>query len=473
MPVWQDGAKRDLRGYHRMIRFMDLPRMAWRARRHRRAARQDLVAFQEARLRRLVAHAYENVPYYRALFDRHGLDPRHIRTVADLGRIPVTSKRDLQEARPTDVVARGLDAGRLLVHMTSGSSGEPVTIRRAWLEERHATAFRLRAFHDFGVRPWDRWVNISVVRSHDPRDWDLLQRVIRALGLYRKTALDCRRPIPELVARLDALRPDVITGFPGVLARIGHAIARERPRALRPRLVITGGEVLTPLLRRQIAESFQASVRELYATHELGVVAWQCRQGTILHVADDSVIVEVLKDGRPVKPGEAGEVVVTRLFAFAMPFIRYRLGDVVTRGDITCPCGAPFSTIRTVQGRMLDYFPLAGGRLLHPYELLSIVLEAAGRWIGQYQLTQERPDRVVFRVAPLSTPSPAEVAALEQAARACLGPGIDFQVLLVADISPETNGKFRVSRSLVESIYDGIDWEERRAADLASLGRKE
>jgi phenylacetate-coenzyme A ligase PaaK-like adenylate-forming protein len=452
-----------------MIRFMDLPRMAWSVRRHRRAARHDLARLQEARLRRLVTHAYENVPYYRALFDRQGLEPRHIRTVADLGRIPVTSKRDLQVVRPMDIVARGFDPARLLVHMTSGSSGEPVTIRRTWLEERHATAFRLRAFHDFGVRPWDRWVGIGAVRPHDPRDWDLLQRSIRALGLYRKTAIDCRRPIPELVARLDALRPDVIIGFPGVLSRIGHAMAQERPRALRPRLVIAGGEVLTPLLRRQIAESFRASVLELYATYEFGVIAWQCRQGSILHVADDSVIVEVLRDGRPVNPGETGEVVVTRLHAFAMPFIRYRLGDIVTLGDTSCPCGAPFSTILTVQGRMLDYFPLAGGRLLHPYELTGVILERAGRWIGQYQLTQERPDRVVLRVAPLATPSSAEVAALEQAGRGCLGPGIDFRVLLVGDIPLEINGKFRVSRSLVESVYDGIDWEERRAADLTSL----
>lgn len=65
--------------------------MAWVVRRHRRAARDEIVTFQEAQLRRLVAHAYENVPYYRSLFDRHDLEPQHIRTVGDLARIPVTS----------------------------------------------------------------------------------------------------------------------------------------------------------------------------------------------------------------------------------------------------------------------------------------------------------------------------------------------------------------------------------------------
>jgi phenylacetate-CoA ligase len=452
-----------------MIRPLDLPRIAWSAHRLRRASRDEVVACQEARLRRLVTHAYETVPYYRALFDRHGIEPRHIQRVADLPRIPVTAKRDLRAARPEDVVARGLDPARLLVHTTSGSSGEPFTIRRTWLEERAASAFMRRALDDVGLRPRDLRVDVGHFSAHDPRDWDLPQRMLHALGLYRKAALDCRRPIPALLRQLEALRPDVIMAFPGVIARIGRAMAHERPGAIRPRLVLTGSEVLTPLLRRQIGESFGAPVLEMYGAHELGLIGWQCPRVGALHIADDAVIVEVLKDGRPAKPGEVGEVVATRLHAFAMPFIRYRLGDLVTQGEAPCPCGAPFSTILTVQGRMVDYFPLPDGRLFHPYELVTIILDLAIRWIGQYQLTQERLDRVVLRVAPLATPSPAEVAGLEQAARARLGPGVEFQILLVSELPVEVNGKFRVSRSLVESVYNGIDWERRRAEELASV----
>jgi len=270
----------------------------------------------------------------------------------------------------------------------------------------------------------------------------------------------------EILRRLEELRPDVIAAFPGVLCRIARVIAGSRPTTLRPRFFVTGGEVLTPLMRQQITEAFGVPVVEHYGTHEFGTVAWQCTKMGGLHVSDDGVIVEVLKDGRPAHRGEAGEVVATRLHGFAMPFIRYRLGDLVTQGDPSCPCGAPFSTIFTVQGRMLDYFPLPDGRVLHPYSLVMVILDHGKRWIGQYQLTQERRDRVVLRVVPQVTPSNGDIASFEGAAREHLGPGIEFQVTLVPDIPPEANGKFRVSRSLVESDYDGIDWDHRRAMDL-------
>ncbi len=81
------------------------------------------------------------------------------------------------------------------------------------------------------------------------------------------------------------------------------------------------------------------------------------------------------KDGRPAAPGERGEVVLTALHSFAMPFIRFRLGDIVTKGDSHCACGQPFATIRSVQGRMFDYFPLPDGRLVHPYEIIAILSE--------------------------------------------------------------------------------------------------
>src|SRR4030095_9482771 len=108
-----------------------------------------------------------------------------------------------------------------------------------------------------------------------------------------------------------------------------------------------------------------------------------------------------------------------------------------------CRCGQPFSTIRAVQGRVVDYFRLPDGRLLHPYGLLRPQCEGAP-WIRQYQLTQERANRIVLRIAPAIAPSPQDLAAIRTAALSALGPGVDYEILLTSDIRLEPNGKFRV-----------------------------
>ena len=120
---------------------------------------------------------------------------------------------------------------------------------------------------------------------------------------------------------------------------------------------------------------------------------------------------------------------------------------------------------------MLDYFPLPGGRVIHPYEIVLTLIHDAASWIGQYQLTQEREDRLVLRVVPSATPTPQKLALLEESVVALLGEGVGFQVILVPKIQLEPNGKFRVSRSLVKSAYDGLDWEHQQTPSSYSADK--
>lgn len=447
---------------------MSTPPAAWPAwwglLHHPRVARPELLAYQSARLRQVIRHARERVPHYRALFEGHGVSPGAVRTAADLPAIPLTTRADVQSRPPGEMVAHGVDPDRLLVRRTAGSSGEPIGVRRTWLEERLLVAFRARALHQLGMRVTDRRANLVLPRS-SARDWDLPQRILRAARLYPRLDVDSRRPAEEIAHALHGFRPDVVTGYPGSLERLGEVDGLGR--SLRLRCLISGGEVMTPLMRRRIAQAFGAPVLELYGSHEFKTIAWECRETGYLHVSDDSVVLEVVDGTRVVDPGETGEVVATALHSFAMPFIRYRLGDVVTRGPAPCPCGAPFSTIRVVQGRMLDCFPLPGGRLLHPYELTEVMRSAA--WVRRQRVIQEREDRIRVYVAACARPPAGEVRALEQSLAQVVGPAVDVAVVLVDDVPQEPAGKFRVFRSFVRSPYDGVDWEARRAAPPGSV----
>jgi phenylacetate-CoA ligase len=214
--------------------------------------------------------------------------------------------------------------------------------------------------------------------------------------------------------------------------------------------------VLTAVMRRRLADAFAAPVRQTYASHEFPLLGWECPHTGDFHTSDDSVIVEVLRDGQPVAPGEQGEVVATNLHGYAMPFIRYRLGDLVTRGDERCACGQPFSGIGSIQGRMMDYFTLPGGRVLHPYDILSALVSGEDQWIRQYQLLQERTDRIVLRVSPAAGSVSEQVARMERSVTRLLGPEVHFQVQLLDEIPLEPSGKFRPARSLVHSEYDRV-----------------
>ncbi|HET6468455.1 MAG TPA: hypothetical protein VFG43_08780 [Geminicoccaceae bacterium] len=417
-------------------------------------SRAELEAYQEEGLRRVVAHAYARVPYYRELLDRHGVAPARIRSLADLERIPISSKGDLRQPAAR-ILAAGYDPVRLRRIQTTGSTGEPFVLYRTRTEKWLHQLFWLRAQRDLGQRLGDRVVRIAAMGPRPQQAGpDPLGRLLRGAGLGNHV-LDVSAPPAELLRALAALRPGIVGTYPGMLARLGEELRRSGRTDVRPRFLATGGEVLTPARRRQIEATWQAPLYEVYGCWEMNLVAWQCRASGLFHVCDDSVVLEVVRDGRAVAPGERGEVVLTSLHARAMPLIRYRLGDLVTRGAATCPCGRPFGTIAAIQGRMLDLFRLRGGRLLHPYEILSDLKEDAFRWVRHYQLVQEAEDRVVFIMVPGPEFTAERLAEFERRAAHALGDGVRLRIERVDRIEPGPGGKFHLARSLVKAGEEG------------------
>jgi phenylacetate-CoA ligase len=444
--------------YGLMRPVKELPFLTRALLRPRSLTREEVLAYQSRQLRRLVAHAYAEVPYYRELFDAHGVRPENVRGIADLPLIPVTTKSQLQRRSPADVVPRGIDPEKLRVTRTSGSTGEPAAIRRASVERLPARALRLAVLHDLGLRARDC---VAILRSR-PSGKSFGLKIFNRLGLYHRQHIDCLQPPERIAHAIEACRPDVVMGFPTVLWRVAQVVRRNGWARHAPRFILTYGEVLTAPMRHDIAEAFSSPVRQTYPSVELGTVAWECISEGTYHTADAGLIVEVLKDGRAALPGERGVLVGTALHRFAMPFIRYQLGDVVTRGEEPCRCGRPFGSIASIQGRMVDYFLLPGGRFVHAYEVVKVLVQDVAGWIRQYQLLQERPDHITLRIVPWTALSADQLATVHAAVGAILGGGVKLQVVVTSEIPLEASGKFRPSRSLVYSPYDGLEWSDSR-----------
>lgn len=301
---------------------------------------------------------------------------------------------------------------------------------------------------DFGLKAGDRMARVMAHPARPTRLW----RLARACGMFRQDFVSLALDPAVIAEKIRILDPDVLTGNTGVLTQVARVGAANTFSGLRLKFVVCGSEVGTPAMKRQIETGFQAPVFDVYAAHEFGTIAWECRGTGLYHVHDDSLILEVLdKDGEPVPAGEEGEAVVTSLPLRTMPFIRFKLGDRLIVGPAPCPCGAPFSTVAAIAGRMTDYLILPDGRRLYA-RTIDLVIREHAPWIAQFELVQETLRNVVLRAVPLSSENfTTDVIAAK--IKMLLGPNVEFRIEVVDAIRPTARGKFAYLRSNVASEY--------------------
>jgi phenylacetate-CoA ligase len=411
------------------------------------SSRDALRSFQTRRLRALVRHAYERVPYYRGMFDRAGLNPHDIRTLEDLRHIPTSQRLDFADVAEDDLIARGTDPGSVVKYPTSGSTGVPMVVRCTRFESRLLQAFRMQVMMRMGLRVTDRRSFVIASNGSDRPG------ILEAFGLFRGKHTNALWPRERIVAGLREWKPDVIRGYPSVLSSVASQLSDDDRRQIQPRFITTDSENLTPHMRLQIEQGFGVPVFDIYDCFECNVIAWQCPTGRQFHAMDAAVIVEILHEvGRPVAHGESGEAVLTPLHSWAAPLIRYRIGDLVERGLDQCSCGAPSSCLERVQGRLHDRFVLADGRCIHPQIFATAIYPHLAN-LRRYQFVQEDIDRIVLKLQPVPTAPliPDQVEQIKQSMRRDLGDAIQLEVELAENIPAEPNGKFRTFRCLVPS----------------------
>ncbi len=407
--------------------------------------RSSILKFQGRCLRSLVRHAYRNVPYYGDLFKNAGLKPSDIQSVEDIGLIPITSRQDIQDQPESEFCWRTLRPERLRKHRTSGSSGAPLTIQRLLLEDLLLLASRVVAYRQAGIPLWARVATISRI-TDKVRRYERESRVHSWLGIRKRRWIDWELPAQELVSEVERFRPQIISGAPSILAEAGQKVAIAGLTLPRPRFITTHSETLTPELRRQIESSFQARIYDNYSCHEFVGIAQQLDPDGHYRLQEDSVLVEVLSaDGKPVQPGESGELIGTALHSYAMPLIRYRLGDWVTLGQDSIE-GKPYRTLSRVVGRTIDFFYLSDGRVIHPYEI-SILVRDAGLPIRRFQILQLEQDRFEIHLLVRSEPSSERLQEVARLIETKIAPLVEVEFKVVPKLS-RYGEKFRPYVSL-------------------------
>ena len=274
---------------------------------------ERLAAAQFARLEALLRNANDSVPYYRDLFRRIGFDPRVMTALADLERLPFLTKADI---RANTEALKATSSTGLARSNTGGSSGEPLVFFLGKERVSHDVAAKWRATRWWGVDIGDREIVVwgSPIELHAQ---DLVRKlrdsVLRTRLLPAFEMSDAK--LDDFVAAIRDVRPSMLFGYPSALARIArHAAARAIPlNALGIKVAFVTSERLYDDQRAAIESGFGCPVANGYGGRDAGFIAHACPQGG-MHITTEDIIVETIgADGRPVRAGESGEIVVTHL----------------------------------------------------------------------------------------------------------------------------------------------------------------
>jgi phenylacetate-CoA ligase len=391
-------------------------------------------ATQRRGLRAMVRHAYQNVPYYRQLFRTSGILPEDIRSAEDLKHLPITTKNDLRRSRPDNILARNIDPRTYRSLSTSGSTGEPFTIKLTSRDIQARRIIRFRSLRAAGLRRKDRLVYLASCKGSRIR-------LHHRLGFYPVQFIDYELPIEQLVLRLEQLRPTVLWTFPSVLRVLLHHLDGRLSKIARPRLVITSAETLDEPLRRWLLADQQPALINFYGSSEVSCIAGECRAREGLHVNTDSLILEYVEDpSRGVRTA-----VITSLINFAMPFIRYNLGDVGGYLGRRCSCGTALPLIRPPQGRTEDVIWLPSGRPLLSFLLTTVLESLTG--LRQFRLVQERIDKMVVEMAISPSPSKAILDDISRRLLHAIGEPVELELRLFERF-PQGIDKFKSVVSL-------------------------
>ena len=355
-----------------------------------------LRALQLRQFGALLKHAWETVPYYR---ERWKAKP----DAGNFAQIPLLTRRDLQQHFDSLASDRPPEAhGPLGESRTSGSTGAPVRILKSQIADLFWRALTLRE-HRWHRRDLAR--KLAVIRqgatARETDSWGPATEGLVGTGL--SAVLTPASSVDEQIQWLQRLRPAYLLTYPSLTAELARTSLVQGIRLPGLLEVRTLGEQLDPETRALCRRAWDVPLTDMYSAQEVGYIALQCPGHEHYHVQSECVLVEVLDDsGVPCAPGQIGRVVVSDLHNFAMPLVRYDIGDYAEVGE-PCPCGRGLPVLRRIVGRVRNTLVTADGRRYWPMFGMRTATDFAP--VIQHQFVQKAWDLIEARLvtaAPLT-----------------------------------------------------------------------
>jgi phenylacetate-CoA ligase len=448
--------------FQKLVRDVFVPLSLWKAgelaqlRYQREFERTQFLAAEEIRrlqlhrLRVLLAHAYADCPFYRRRMQQAGVAPRDLQNLKDLRALPPLQKHEIQEQGDA-MIARSWPPADLIRNQTGGSTGTPIAFNLSGDRKCSRAAATLRHNRWAGWEVGDKAAVIwGAPRDRPGDDWrSRLRGLLLRQPLWLDTANVTEEKLVTFHKALWQFRPRVILAYARSAVLFAQYLHANGFHAYQPHSIITSAEILEDHERQLLEEIFRCPVFNRYGCREVSVIASECEAHSGLHVMAEGLYMEIETTHGPAEPGEMGTILVTDLLNYAMPLIRYRIGDLGAWAEGTCRCGRGLPRLQRVAGRVTDFLAGCDGRLVSGVYLATYVV-AQRPSLGQVQILQHKAGEATYRIKPgPAFDAMTDLDYLRRTTREYLGENAEVRAEIVEALPPEPSGKFLFSRSTV------------------------
>jgi len=423
--------------YIKLLRFYD------HIRRCERLDPGKLQKINFERIKKLAIYAYENVDYYRELYDQNHFDPHGLSAIDDLALLPVVEKNHFRGTPAEKRTSRVFKDRKIEELTTSGSTGQPLIFYTDRYEMSQQTLKWVYVLRKYGYRPTDNLVQLYRPLASANRNF------IQNLGLFRRKIISIFDSMDNIIDEFENTEIDVLSGLKSSLLIFGEELHR-RNIEIRPKFLATTGEVLTANDRKLLSKYYDARTVNIYASAETGNIAFDCPECDYMHIHSDSIFINTHRS----REG----VYITSLENHVTPIINYNLGDrIVHLDDFECGCGSKLPLIQNVIGREDDIVISSSGRKFNT-QYLWAKLKFMEDYIDQYKIVQREDRSITLKLKLNTTLGSEELTGIINTIRKnyseVIGP--DGLVIEFVDSIPvEKSGKIRVVENEYLKHIDG------------------
>lgn len=359
---------------------------------------EQLKRYQEEKLRILIRHSVETVPYYHDLFNELKLKPEEIKTLADLKKLPILTKVVIKREGIDRFTSSAIPKNKIRSCGSSGSTGEPLFYYDTKESYSMNLAANLRGWYWMNYRLGDKYIKLSQNARKNPikRLQDKMSR-----NLYLATNPLIESNYKFILNEIEKYKPIVIRCYPDPLLFLARYKQFHKEYTYHPRAITTTGNTLHPETRVEIETAFGCKVFDSYSCEGNSIV-FECPTHTCYHSTGEYGISEVIDEKDNNITDGVGRLISTDLWNLAHPFIRYDTQDFVEISETPCVCGRINLRINKILGRDNEVLIMDTGRrfIVHNFTgFFQVDSPEINRSVDQFQIVKRQDGSVLFRLA--------------------------------------------------------------------------